>query len=200
MCRKTARGPTQTVEVVPAHHPRSTAGGPTCGQFPFLESTCLLRTIMPAFVLGRATIGITITTDPVNDTDDVMGDHSPADGPDPTNWTFLATVPDWPADATRRLAYGHTFSKTGEGYQVHGVVSHVVDKQGRWCARPLHRRRHHDCQPGLARCALDCGRPAPATAALSRRRCGRPSRRSCLHGVQREIGRASCRERVCQSV
>src|SRR3546814_8965990 len=87
---------------------------------------------MPAFVLGRATIGITITTDPVNDTDDVMGDHSPADGPDPTNWTFLATVPDWPADATRRLAYGHTFSKTGEGYQVHGVVSHVVDKQGRW--------------------------------------------------------------------
>src|SRR3546814_18869554 len=82
MCRKTARGPTQTVEVVPVHHPRSTAGGPTCGQFPFLESTCLLRTIMPAFVLGRATIGITITTDPVNDTDDVMGDHSPADGPD----------------------------------------------------------------------------------------------------------------------
>src|SRR3546814_6601717 len=109
MCRKTARGPTQTVEVVPVHHPRSTAGGPTCGQFPFLESACLLRTIMPAFVLGRATIGITITTDPVNDTDDVMGDHSPADGPDPTNWTFLATVPDWPADATRRLAYGHTF-------------------------------------------------------------------------------------------
>src|SRR3546814_8170870 len=77
--------------------------------------TCALPILMPAFVLGRATIGITITTDPVNDTDDVMGDHSPADGPDPTNWTFLATVPDWPADATRRLAYGHTFSKTGEG-------------------------------------------------------------------------------------
>src|SRR3546814_16603746 len=101
-----------------------------------------------SLVLFRS--GITIPTDPVNDTDDVMGDHSPADGPDPTSWTFLATVPDWPADATRRLAYGHTFSKTGEGYQVHGVVSHVVDKQGRWCARPLHRRRHHDCQPRSA--------------------------------------------------
>src|SRR3546814_17497103 len=106
MCRKTARGPTQTVEVVPVHHPRSTAGGPTCGQFPFLESTCLLRTIMPAFVLGRATIGITITPDPVNDTDDVMGDHSQADGPDPTQWTFLATVPACPAAPNRPPPYG----------------------------------------------------------------------------------------------
>src|SRR3546814_19477721 len=102
MCRKTARGPTQTVEVVPVHHPRSTAGGPTCGQFPFLESTCLLRTIMPAFVLGRAPIGITITTDPVNATHDVMGDHSPSDGPAPTNGPFLAPVPACPPAPTTR--------------------------------------------------------------------------------------------------
>ena len=76
---------------------------------------------------------ITITTDPVNGTDDVMEGYSPAHGLYPANWTFLTMVPDRPEDATRRLAetYGHTFSKTGEGYQVHGVVTHVVDKQGR---------------------------------------------------------------------
>jgi protein SCO1/2 len=77
---------------------------------------------------------VTITTDPVNDTDDVMKDYGPAHGLDPANWTFLTTAPDQPEDATRRLAeaFGHRFAKTGDGYQVHGVVTHVVDKQGQW--------------------------------------------------------------------
>jgi protein SCO1/2 len=77
---------------------------------------------------------VTITTDPVNDTDAVMEDYGPAHGLNPVNWTFLTTAPDQPEDVTRRLAeaYGHKFSKTGDGYQVHGVVTHVVDKQGRW--------------------------------------------------------------------
>lgn len=77
---------------------------------------------------------ISITTDPVNDTEKVMEDYGPAHGLVPANWTFLTTAPDQPENATRQLAeaYGHRFSKTGEGYQVHGVVTHVVDKHGRW--------------------------------------------------------------------
>ncbi len=37
---------------------------------------------------------------------------------------------------TRQLAkaFGHTFTKTEGNYQVHGVVTHVIDKQGRWRA------------------------------------------------------------------
>jgi protein SCO1/2 len=48
---------------------------------------------------------ITITTDPVNGTDDVMEDYSPAHGLDPANWTFLTTVPDrQPAASPRPMA------------------------------------------------------------------------------------------------
>jgi protein SCO1/2 len=77
---------------------------------------------------------VTITTDPVNDKEEVMEDYGPAHGLDPANWVFLTTAPDQPEDATRRLAeaYGHSFAKTRDGYQVHGVVTHVVDKQGQW--------------------------------------------------------------------
>src|SRR3546814_7648270 len=67
-------------------------------------------------------------------TDAVMEGYGPTHGLDPANWTFLTTASDQPEDATRRLAeaYGHSFAKTGDGYQVHGVVTHVVDKQGQW--------------------------------------------------------------------
>ena len=79
---------------------------------------------------------ITITTDPANDTPEVLRDYAPAHGLDPVNWAFLTTMPDQPEDATRRLAeaYGHRFDKTEDGYQVHGVVTHVIDKEGRWRA------------------------------------------------------------------
>src|SRR3546814_16595287 len=70
---------------------------------------------------------VTITTDPVNDTDAVIKDYGSAHGLDPANWTFLTTASDQPEDATRRLAeaYGHSFAKTGDGYQAHGVVPPV---------------------------------------------------------------------------
>lgn len=79
---------------------------------------------------------ISITTDPVNDNDKVLRDYGPAHGLDPVNWTFLTTAPDQPEDTTRRLAeaYGHKFSKTEDGYQVHGIVTHVIDREGRWRA------------------------------------------------------------------
>ncbi len=79
---------------------------------------------------------VSITTDPANDTVEVLRDYGPAHDIDPVNWVFLTTGPDQPEDATRKLveAYGHEFSETEEGYQLHGIVTHVVDKEGRWRA------------------------------------------------------------------
>jgi len=79
---------------------------------------------------------VTITTDPTNDTPEVLRAYGPAHGLDPVNWVFLTIRPDQPEDATRRLAeaHGHKFTETEDGYQVHGVVTHVFDKQGRWRA------------------------------------------------------------------
>src|SRR3546814_2754137 len=80
---------------------------------------------------------VSITTDPKNDTAEVLRDYGPARGLDPVNWTFLTTMPDQPEDATRRLAedYGHKFKKTEEGYQVHGIVTHVIDREERKSTR-----------------------------------------------------------------
>ena len=79
---------------------------------------------------------ITITTDPVNDTAEVLRNYGPAHGLDAANWTFLTTKADQAEDSTRELAkaFGHTFTKTADGSQVHGIVTHVIDKDGRWRA------------------------------------------------------------------
>ena len=49
---------------------------------------------------------------------------------------FLTSGPDRPEDTTRKLAerFGHKFTKTEDGYQMHGVVTHVIDREGRWQA------------------------------------------------------------------
>ena len=79
---------------------------------------------------------ISVTTDPKNDTAEVMRDYGPAHGLDPVNWVFLSSGPGTPEDTTRNLAkrFGHKFTKTDEGYQIHGVVTHVIDREGRWRA------------------------------------------------------------------
>ena len=79
---------------------------------------------------------VTITTDPARDTPEVMRAYGPAHGLDPVNWTFLTSGPDRPEDTTRNLAqaFGHKFTLTEDGYQMHGVVTHVIDQQGRWRA------------------------------------------------------------------
>lgn len=75
---------------------------------------------------------ITITTDPERDTADVMREYGPAHGLDAANWTFLTSGPERPEE-TRQLAkeFGHTFTPTEEGMQMHGIVTHVVDREGR---------------------------------------------------------------------
>ncbi len=78
---------------------------------------------------------ISITTDPEADTGDVLRDYGSAHGFDPANWMFLTSGRDRPA-ATRELAerYGHKFTKIDDGYLVHGVVTHLIDREGRWRA------------------------------------------------------------------
>ncbi len=79
---------------------------------------------------------ISVTTDPENDTPDVLRDYGPAHGLDPSNWVFLTGGPDRPEDTTRKLveSFGHRFGKAEEGYQVHSVVTHVIGPDGRWRA------------------------------------------------------------------
>ena len=76
---------------------------------------------------------ISISTDPEHDTPEILHDYGPAHGLDALNWVFLTTLPDQPKDVTRKLveAYGHKFARTGDGQLMHGVVTHVIDKEGR---------------------------------------------------------------------
>lgn len=79
---------------------------------------------------------ISITTDPKRDTPDILRAYGPSRGLNPVNWSFLTTTQNQEEDATRMLAtrYGHKFTKVDERYQVHSVVTHVIDRQGRWRA------------------------------------------------------------------
>ena len=77
---------------------------------------------------------ITITTDPENDTPVVLRSYGPAHGLDPANWMFLTKRPSDPEDVTRKLAerFGHGFDKIRDGLQMHGTVTHIIDRDGRW--------------------------------------------------------------------
>lgn len=80
---------------------------------------------------------VTVTTDPERDTSAVMEGYGEAHGLDPVNWTFLTRKPVEPEDATRVLAraYGLEFTETEDGQQMHGVVTHVIDRDGRLAAK-----------------------------------------------------------------
>jgi protein SCO1/2 len=77
---------------------------------------------------------ITITTDPENDTPEVLRSYGPVHGLDPANWMFLTKSRSDPEDTTRKLAerFGHGFDKTNDGLQMHGIVTHIIDRDGRW--------------------------------------------------------------------
>ena len=79
---------------------------------------------------------VSVTTDPVSDTPDVMRGYGPDHGLDPVNWVFLTVKPGTPEDTTRTLAerFGHKFTKLDESYQKHSIVTHVIDRKGRWRA------------------------------------------------------------------
>ena len=79
---------------------------------------------------------ITITTDPKDDTPEVLREFGKTHGLDRVNWLFLTAAAGQPEAVTRDLvqAFGHRFTETDDGTQLHGVVTHVIDKQGRWRA------------------------------------------------------------------
>jgi protein SCO1/2 len=79
---------------------------------------------------------VSITTDPARDTSQVLKDYGPSHGLDPVNWLFLTSGENRP-DATRGLAdrFGLKFTLTPDGEQMHGVVTHLIDKSGHIRAR-----------------------------------------------------------------
>ena len=80
---------------------------------------------------------ITVTTDPGADTSDVLKSYGEAHGLDPYNWMFLTRRPGDPEDATRKLSgtYNVRFEPLDDGQQMHGVVTHVIDRGGRFAAK-----------------------------------------------------------------
>lgn len=80
---------------------------------------------------------VTITTDPKRDNGPVLRDYGEAHGLDPANWVFLTSAPDRPEDTTRKIAetYGLKFTQSEDGLQMHGIVTQVIDQDGRLRAR-----------------------------------------------------------------
>lgn len=81
---------------------------------------------------------VSVTTDPVNDTPDVLRDYADLHGLDPANWVLLTRTADQPDDATRLLArdYGLEFTMTGDNdMMMHGAVTHVIDIGGRFAGK-----------------------------------------------------------------
>ena len=101
------------------------------------ETIAELQERIDATPLGDIVQFVSITTDPAADTAEVLEGYGDAHGLDPRNWTVLTARPDQAEDATRTLAedYGLVFSPTSDGGQMHGVVTHVIDRGGRWAAK-----------------------------------------------------------------
>ena len=80
---------------------------------------------------------LAVTTDPVKDTPEVLKAYGPAHGLDAHNWMFLTTPSDQPEDATRKLAeaYNLRFEPLEDGQQMHGIVTHIIDRGGRFAAK-----------------------------------------------------------------
>ena len=80
---------------------------------------------------------VTISTDRARDHGQPLSDYGKAHGLDATNWVFLTAGPDQPEDTTRKLAkaYGLEFTPDGDGIEIHGIVTHVIDQGGRLRAR-----------------------------------------------------------------
>jgi protein SCO1/2 len=81
---------------------------------------------------------VTVTTDPERDTAEVLKPYGATHGLDPANWVFLTSGAARP-DETRSIAmrYGLRFTPTPDGQFMHGVVTHLIDKEG------LLRARYH---------------------------------------------------------
>ena len=100
------------------------------------EKLAAVQAMVNATPMKDRVVFASVTTDPSRDTPDVLRNYGPAHGLDPANWLFLTTAEGQLENATRKLAeaFGHTFTKSEDGIQAHGIVTHVIDKEGRWRA------------------------------------------------------------------
>ena len=80
---------------------------------------------------------ISVTTDPSRDKGQVLKEFGKNHGLDPVNWIFLTAAKDAPEDSTRKLSssYGVEFKPAADGEQMHGVVTMVIDQNGRLVGR-----------------------------------------------------------------
>lgn len=76
---------------------------------------------------------VSITTDPKRDRGEDLRDYGDNHRLDAANWVFLTTAPGQAEDTTLKIAesYGLKFVVTKDGEQMHGVVTHVIDQDGR---------------------------------------------------------------------
>ena len=80
---------------------------------------------------------LTVTTDPAADTPEILKAYGASHGLDPRNWLFLTTRDGQATETTRKLAeeYNQRFDPVDDGQQMHGVVTHVIDRGGRFAAK-----------------------------------------------------------------
>ena len=80
---------------------------------------------------------ISVTTDPSRDKGQVLKDFGTDHGLDPVNWIFLTNAKDAAEDSIRKLTltYGVEFKPAVEGDQMHGVVTMVIDHNGKLVGR-----------------------------------------------------------------
>lgn len=81
-------------------------------------------------------VAIATDTEDAASTADLMRQHPQHYGLDPTNWIFLFGGPGRESAGTDLArAYSLEFTPAGENVQIHGVVTHLVDPEGRMRAR-----------------------------------------------------------------
>ena len=76
---------------------------------------------------------LSVTTDPARDTGPTLTEYGAARGLDPVNWKLLTSSVKEPEDTTRAIArsYGLEFTHNDDGDQMHGIVTNVIDRNGR---------------------------------------------------------------------
>lgn len=79
---------------------------------------------------------VTITTDPARDDASRLRAYGSQHGLDPANWVFLTSGAEQP-DLTRKVAgdYGLKFTRVEGDLQMHGVVTHLIDRKGQLRAK-----------------------------------------------------------------
>jgi len=98
-----------------------------------------LQSMVNAAHMAERVRFITIATDTedAKATRKIMATYAKTYRLDARNWQFLYRAGTATADTTQRVAeaYGLKFTVAGAGVQMHGVVTHVIDQNGRLRAR-----------------------------------------------------------------